>query len=93
MLNYLRIEVDVDEEKYMEDWHRERRSASLVLRLEGYIQSKVLREPSSPRHSDDDDHPERFDYDAHVETDDEADTLERVEKNRRHSLFDYGGNN
>jgi hypothetical protein len=52
MLNYLGIEINVDEDKYMEDWHRERMSASLILRFEEYVQSYVLRdsEQTSSRH-------------------------------------------
>jgi hypothetical protein len=52
MLNYLQVEINVDEDKYMEDWHRHRMSASLILRFEEYVQRHVLRdsEQTSSRH-------------------------------------------
>jgi len=44
MLSFLDIEVDVDEEKYMENWHQERRSANILLRLEDAIHRNVCRQ-------------------------------------------------
>jgi hypothetical protein len=109
MLNYLGIEVNVDEDKYMDDWHRERRSSSLILRFEEYVQRHVLRdsEQTSPRHGsskilqDEDDNmsklsaatPDGFNYGAQVEMT-ESNHLEYIrQRGRRESLFDYGGNN
>jgi len=43
-LNYLQIEVNVDEDKYMENWHRERKPANMILRLEEMIQRNVVRD-------------------------------------------------
>lgn len=43
MLNCLNIEVDVDEARYMHDWHQERRSASFLLKIEDVIQRNVVR--------------------------------------------------
>jgi hypothetical protein len=44
MLAFLQIETDVDEEKYMENWHQERRSATILLRIEDLIQHYVVRQ-------------------------------------------------
>jgi hypothetical protein len=44
MLAFLQIETDVDEEKYMENWHKERRSATILLRIEDLIHRNVVRQ-------------------------------------------------
>jgi NhaP-type Na+/H+ or K+/H+ antiporter len=44
MLAFLQIETDVDEDKYMENWHQERRSASILLRIEDLIHRNVVRQ-------------------------------------------------
>lgn len=108
VLNTLNIEMNVNEEKYMEDWHRERMSASLVLRMEEYIQSKVLRSSTAGEHgtphSDNENVPSTsnhdFAYDAHpmelTESSDHLDpavSTDYAGNRRRDSLFDYGGNN
>ena len=43
VLNLLQIEMDVDENKYMENWHRERRSANLIRRFEEFVRRHVVR--------------------------------------------------
>jgi hypothetical protein len=43
VLSLLRIEMNVDEEKYMETWHKERRSAGRIIRFEDFVQRHVLR--------------------------------------------------
>lgn len=100
MLSYLQIESNVDEDKYMENWHRERRSASLILRFEEFVQRNVVRreelldEVSEDEESSQDkasprvlQHP----YDAHVEMT-ASDHFDRItKKQKKESLFDYGG--
>ena len=44
MLAFLQIETNVDEEKYMDNWHQERRSATVLLRLEDLIRRNVVRQ-------------------------------------------------
>lgn len=44
VMNYLQIEMNVDEDRYMENWHRERRSATLILQFESYLRSHVVRD-------------------------------------------------
>jgi len=51
MLAVLNIETGIDEEKYMEDWHQERRSANILLRIEDIIQRNVVRQHSNSVHS------------------------------------------
>lgn len=107
-LNSLKIEMNVNEGKYMEDWHRQRKSANLILRMEEYIQQRVVRlrdhESSIPQLLNDDNVSQvsgmapgnQFHYDAHTEIE-ASGRVENVDENyggtRRESLFDYGGNN
>jgi len=95
VLNGLNIEMNVDEDKYMEAWHSERRSANLLLRVEEFIQRRVMREPSmvmTPKMDDQSQTTEQH-YQYHVEMT-ESDHLERMDQmgfKRRESLFDFGG--
>ncbi len=43
MLKCLKIEVDVDEDAYMEDWHRERQQDGLIIRFEDFMQRHATR--------------------------------------------------
>jgi hypothetical protein len=107
-LNSLKIEMNVNEEKYMEDWHRQRKSANLILRMEEYIQQRVVRtsidhESSIPQSLSDDNVSQvsgmapdnQFHHDAHTEIE-ASGRVENADENyggtRRESLFDYGGN-
>lgn len=44
MLNMLKIDMNVDENKYMDDWNKKRQQASCILRWEEFIQRHVTRE-------------------------------------------------
>jgi NhaP-type Na+/H+ or K+/H+ antiporter len=44
MLSWLKINIHVDEEQFMDDWHEERQSANFLLRLEDTIQCNVVRQ-------------------------------------------------
>lgn len=93
MLNRLQIESDIDEERYMADWHRERSSAGLVIKFEKLLHHYTVRQ-SLPEVSDDgklrkeaDDHA----YHQHVEvTESEHINVVETMGKRRESLFDYG---
>lgn len=49
-LKWLKIERNVDEAAYMEDWHRTRRSVNAFVRFEAWVQQTVVRQPDSQRH-------------------------------------------
>jgi hypothetical protein len=46
-LNIWHIEQNVDEDLYMENWHRERKEDGLILRFEDFIMRYVVRAPTS----------------------------------------------
>lgn len=100
MLSYLQIESNVDEDKYMETWHLERRSASLILCFDEFVQRNVVRREElldevseDGGSSQDDTHPQQVQhhYDTHVEMT-ASDHFDRISKKpKKESLFDYGG--
>lgn len=51
MLKYLDIEMDVDEDSYMESWTREGRSGRLIKRLDEFIANLVVRSDAPMVHS------------------------------------------
>ena len=51
MLKYLDIEMDVDEDSYMESWSREGRSGRLIKRLDEFIANLVVRSDAPMVHS------------------------------------------
>jgi sodium/hydrogen exchanger 8 len=100
LLNFLKIETEIDEEKYMENWHRERRSANILLRVEDFIQRLVVRKdafhPVSPAMS----HsvsPETMEY-SNIGEEEERNSqnaessLTSSQTRSPRSLFDFGMN-
>jgi NhaP-type Na+/H+ or K+/H+ antiporter len=106
MLNWLEIAMNVDEERYMDNWHQERRSASLLLQLNDIIQRNFVRQESSalpqvspragsPRHAISPiESPPSMDY-SNVEVTEERhfenmDEMGGSPRRRETSLFDFG---
>lgn len=100
VLGCLDIEMNVDEERYMENWHQERTSATILLHIEDMIKRNVVRQENgvqslsptsggSPSGS-----PCRI-YDNNDNSVEEhhfhtMDQRFPSSPTRRHSLFDYG---
>ena len=55
-LTCLNIEMNVDEDNYMEAWHRERSQDGLILQVEGVLQQYALRTETSIAVNTDDEH-------------------------------------
>jgi NhaP-type Na+/H+ or K+/H+ antiporter len=98
VLNRLEIETNVDEDKYMQDWHRQRSSSPMILAFEAFLYKHFVRSLDTPhakstKASSDDDASVQSDYQMHVEiTESEhLDTIENMASpKRKESLFDYG---
>ena len=96
VLNRLEIETNVDEEGYMNDWHRQRSSHPMVLAFEAFLYKHFVRSntsdaPSSEstKVSDEDGH----EYQVHVEITEleHLDTIKnKSSPKKKESLFDYG---
>lgn len=43
VLSLLEIEMNVDEDEYMEDWYRSRRPATLIRRFEAFVRRHTVR--------------------------------------------------
>lgn len=56
-LNYLKIEMNVDEDSYMEAWHRERSQDGFILQVEGVFQQYALRSGTSMALNTEDERP------------------------------------
>jgi NhaP-type Na+/H+ or K+/H+ antiporter len=99
VLNRLEIETNVDEDNYMQNWHRERSSSPMVLSFEAFLYKHFVRASTSDtpnaksNKASDDDASVQSDYQMHVEiTESEhIDTIENMASpKRKESLFDYG---
>jgi NhaP-type Na+/H+ or K+/H+ antiporter len=95
VLNHLEIEVNVDEDGYMEDWHRQRSSHSLVLKFEAFLHKHAVRPNARVTANDKltlDDDALQSDYQQHVEVTEfeHIDAVVDMGYRERESLFDYG---
>jgi len=106
MIKVLNIDMNVDEDKYMEDWHQQRESAGLILQFEEFVQQHAVRADSlSVQNSQEQDGSGRppsqrslgtASYHAHVEVT-ESQHLRNLDEmgyprtRKRNSVFDYGG--
>lgn len=106
MLNWLKIDVDVDEEQYMVNWHQERRPSNFLLQVEDAIQRNFVRQEPAPEQFISPDSrgsnsatspiesPPSTDY-SNVEVTEErhidsAEELGWIPRRREASLFDFG---
>jgi NhaP-type Na+/H+ or K+/H+ antiporter len=99
VLNRLEIESNVDEDGYMEDWHRQRSSNPMVLAFEAFLYKHFVRSDTSDTPNakstkvSGDDASVQSDYQMHVEVT-ESQHLDKVIDmgfpKRKESLFDYG---
>lgn len=99
MLNALKIDMNVDEERYMEDWHQQRQSDGMILRFEELVNHHAVRDqdedepaihPMTPAHHDSDHHlPVEMTASRHFAHAEEM-GYER-HKRKKGSLFDFGG--
>jgi NhaP-type Na+/H+ or K+/H+ antiporter len=92
MLNFLGIDMDVNEEKYMEEWHKQRSADGTILRLEAFVNKHALRcddanfMDDQVKHSNTDlSSPRRMESNDIAYYDDHPLIL------RKESLFDFGG--
>lgn len=92
VLTCLNIEMNVDEERYMENWHQERTSATILLLFEDIIRRNVVRQDDgmqsfSPTSAGSPNISIDFAEDHHFRT---MNQNLPCSPTRRHSLFDYG---
>lgn len=96
MLNSLKIEKNIDEQRYMENWHKQRASAGLILRLDSQIKRLAVRGYDESKKVDDQEegHKEVTEEDKYHQIEiTEQDYMERVRSyaTKRDSLYDVGG--